>query len=402
MPDFQYVAREMSGSQVTGVLSAQTEREALQNLVARQLFPVKISPAKSATATKAIASRRVAPRLLATFFAQMADLLHSGVPLLRSLELLERQTRHPTLKQVLQGVREQVANGTRLAEAMRGHPKTFNDLTISIIRAGEEGGFLEDSLKRIADFTEHQEELKSRVVGAITYPAVLAVLGTVVVVGMLVFFVPMFEDMFSTLKQNGTLPTATIVLLAFSKILQEWWIGLAVVIGLAVFGLRYYFNTKDGRHMADVLRLKTPGIGQVTRSLAVARFCRVLGTLLKNGVPLLNSLQIAKDATGNQILSNAIATAAENVSSGKTLAGPLRQSGQFPSDVIEMIAVGEEANNLEQVLVNVADKMERQTNRQLDMVVRLLEPLMLVMMASVILFVLIALMLPIFQSSGAL
>jgi general secretion pathway protein F/type IV pilus assembly protein PilC len=333
------------------------------------------------------------------FYTQLADLLRAGVPLLRSLDILERQTRNLTLKTVVKEVRDDVADGTRLAEAMRHHPTVFSELAVSMVRAGEEGSFLEDSLGRIAEFTEHQEELKGRVVGALVYPAFLVVVGTAVVAAMLVFFVPKFEPMFERLREVGQLPWATTALMGLSGFLQAygWLVGLALVAGGVFLGR--WFQDEAGRRRFDELRLRLYGIGYVTRSLGIARFCRVLGTLLHNGVPLLSSLRIAKDATGNRVLSEAIATAAEHVSSGKSLARPLADSKEFPQDIIEMIAVGEEANNLEQVLINIADKMERQTNRQLDLVVRLLEPVMLVVMAGIILFVVVALMLPMLSSS---
>ncbi len=400
MPEFQYVARELSGRQIVGTLSAQSEREALQSLAARSLFTVKIAPVQSTQVEQRLASRRIPPSMLATLFSQMSDLLRAGVPLLRSIELLERQTKNQALKRVLEGVRSRVADGGRLADSMKEHPNAFNKLTVSIVHAGEEGGFLEDSLSRVAVFTEHQEELKSKVVAAMSYPLVLMVLGTIVVVGMIIFFVPGFEPMFDSMKQTGSLPWATTVLLAISNILQKWWWAVLLAIGAAIAGVQYGLATPEGQILLDQVKLKAPGIGYVTRSLGISRFCRVLGTLLHNGVPLLQALNIAKDATGNRVLSDAIAKAAENVSSGKALAQPLAASKQFPTDVLEMIAVGEEANNLENVLIGVADKMEKATNRQLDLVVRLLEPLMLVVMAGAILFLLIALMLPIFQSSG--
>jgi general secretion pathway protein F/type IV pilus assembly protein PilC len=283
---------------------------------------------------------------------------------------------------------------------MRHHPTVFGELTVSMVRAGEEGSFLEESLQRIADFTEHQEELKSRVVGAMAYPVFLVVIGSIIMILMLVFFVPKFEPMFETMRAEGQLPFATIWLLAISAAVKSygWLMGVVIVAG--IFFSRGLFADDAGRRRFDEFRLKIPGLSRVVRSLAVARFCRVLGTLLRNGVPILNSLQIAKDATGNRVISDAIGQAADHVSSGRTLAQPLAECGQFPLDVLEMIAVGEEANNLEQVLIGIADKMERQTNRELDFVVRLLEPLMLVVMAVVILFVLIALMLPIFNSSS--
>ena len=400
MAEFRYVARELSGRQVEGTVSAASEREALGSLAAKNLFPVSIDLADSAKAHQANKRRRVPARILAVFYTQLADLLRAGVPLLRSLDLLVKQTRQMTLKLVVQEVRDQVADGTRLAEALRQHPTVFNELTISMVRAGEEGSFLEESLQRIADFTEHQEELKGRIFGAMAYPAFLVVIGGLILVGMLIFFVPKFEPLFESMRKEGTLPWATIALLSTSSFLQNYgWIVLIAMVAGVFYGQSYFANEK-GRRRFDELRLKVIGVGRVVRSLAVARFCRVLGTLLHNGVPILNSLHIAKDATGNRVISEAIAQAADHVSSGRSLAQPLAECGQFPMDVLEMIAVGEEANNLEQVLVGIADKMERQTNRQLDLVVRLLEPLMLVVMAGVILFVLIALMLPIFNSSS--
>lgn len=402
MPDYRYSARETSGQAVTGVLTAGTERDALSQLAAKGLFPLQITVAETSKAKQASKGKRVSGRLLATFYTQLADLLRAGVPLMRSLDILERQTRHLTLKTVLQEVRAAVADGSRLAEAMRQHPTVFSDLTISIIRAGEEGSFMEDSLGRIAEFTEHQEELKGKVVGAMAYPAFLVVVGTLVVGVMLVYFVPKFEPMFARMRETGQLPWATVTLLALSNTLTQYGLILGVLLGIGgVVGYRSV-DWKAQRHNLDKLRLRLPGIGNLTRSLGVARFCRVLGTLLHNGVPLLTSLKIAKDATGNLVLADAIGKASEEVTSGKSLSKPLLASGQFPPDVIEMVAVGEEANNLEHVLISVADKMERTSNRQLDMVVRLLEPLMLVIMAGIILFIVVALMLPIMNSSSSM
>jgi len=401
MPDFEYVAREMSGRQVTGVLTAASKQDAVRTLAGQSLFPIQIDTAKTAESTEANRSKRVRSRHLVALYSQLADLLHSGVPLLRSLEILEQQASHPGLARVLQEVREQVADGTRLADAMNQHPRIFNELAVSMVRAGEEGGFLEDVLKRIATFTEHQEDLKSRVVGALAYPLFLLVMGIVVVTGMLLFFVPKFAPIFDGLAERGQLPLPTKLLLGFSQLLQNH--GLWVIAGIVAIGWwgKQLLNSEEGRRRADTLRLKIWGLGPILRNLAIARFCRILGTLLRNGVPLLPSLRIAKDATGNKLLSEAIGTAAENISSGKTLARPLAASGQFSREVIEMITVGEEANNLEKVLLDIADNMERRTNRELELYVRLLEPIMLLVMATLILFVMVALLLPVFQSASA-
>jgi len=225
-------------------------------------------------------------------------------------------------------------------------------------------------------------------------------LGSMIVSFMLVYFVPKFEPLFQGLREANQLPMATTILLAISNTLQSYgWLVLLAIIG-GVYGLQQALQSPAGRRQLDHYRLKAILIGSLFRSLAISRFCRVLGTLLHNGVPMLNALRIAKDATGNIVLSEAIGTAAERISSGKSLAQPLQESGHFPIDVIEMISVGEEANNLEQVLLQVAEKMERYTQRRLDLAVRLLEPLLLVVMAAIILFVMVALLLPIFKSSS--
>lgn len=400
MPDFQYIARELSGQQVTGVVTAGSQQEALATLAARQLFPIQVDLAESARKEQKVAHRRVSARALAVFYAQLADLLKSGVPLLRSLELLEKQAVHPTLQLVIREVKEEVADGSRLYDALRRHPRVFSELVVSMVRAGEEGGFLEDVLKRVAAFTDHQEDLKGRVVGAMIYPAFLAVFGTIIVAVLLVKFVPKFQPMFANMAERDSLPWATTALLAMSDAAQRYWVVAALVLFAAGWGLVQWRESERGRLAVDRFRLRMWGLGRIVRTLAIARFCRILGTLLKNGVPILQSLKIAKDATGNLVLSRAIESASENISAGKSLARPLAASRIFPEEVVEMISVGEEANNLEEVLVDIADNLERRTNRELDMAVRMLEPLMLLVMAAIVLFVVIALLLPILQSSG--
>lgn len=392
----------MSGQEVKGLLTAGTETEVVSTLSSRELFPLKIELADSARADDRLRGRRVKARDLATFYAQLSDLLRSGVPLLRSLELLQRQSRNKVLKVVLQEVRDEVADGTRLAEALRQHPNVFSELAISMVRAGEEGSFLEDVLRRIADFTEHQEDLKGRVVGATVYPMFLVVAGGIILTIMMVWFVPKFEPIFQRLEARGELPWATTAVVGISDTLTNYGLAVVGVIAAAVFFAMQYFGTDEGRMTLDRGKLTIPGAGKIYRSLAIARFCRILGTLLSNGVPILNSLRISKDATGNKVLSGAINEASDFISAGKTLAEPLRASGEFPEEAVEIIAVAEEANNLEKVLVDIAESMERRTYRYLDLFVRLLEPAMLLLMALLVLFVMLGLLLPILQSSNVL
>ncbi|HWL09466.1 MAG TPA: type II secretion system F family protein [Planctomicrobium sp.] len=402
MPDYQYIAREFSGQQVSGTLTANSEKEVLSSLSARNLFPIQVMETASSKASGKQIGKRVPARILAVFYSQLADLLRSGVPLLRSLDLLTRQTNHPALKVVLQDVRDQVANGSRLYDSMRQHPNAFTELMVSMVRAGEEGGFLEDVLKRIADFTEHQEELKGRVVGAMVYPIFLLSVGGLIVTALMVWFVPYFEPIFADMKQRGELPWSTTALLAMSNVAQNYWLITLILASIVVYAILQWAKTPNGKYRIDEIRLKAFGLGPITRSLAIARFCRVLGTLLRNGVPVLNSLKISKDATGNKLISISIDKAAEHVSTGRSLARPLGASGQFPEEIVEMISVGEEANNLENVLIDISENLERRTARQVDMAVRLLEPVLLLIMALIVLFVVVALLLPILQTSGML
>ncbi len=396
MPDFTYIARIPSGQQTSGTLTATSEREVLAMLDQRGLFPVRIQPVQAASTGRGTFSfgRRIKSRYLATLYSQLADLLHSGVPLLKSLEILERQSSNPTMVGILKEVREQVADGTSLADAMAPHSRAFNELTVSMVRAGQEGGFLEDVLKRIADFTDHQEDLKSKVVGALAYPVFLSIIGTAIVFGLIIFLVPKFQEMFERQQASGDLPWLTQWLLGTSNFLKNniLWI-LPVLVG-AFFAFRWWARTEDGRWLVDGWKLKIPGAGNIWRNLAIARFCRILGTLLHNGIPILSALKIAKDSTGNRRLTAAIDQAAENVTGGQALAQPLAASGHFPRDIVEMVTVGEESNSLETVLLNIADSTERRTTRQLELFVRMLEPVMLLIMAGITLVVVLALLLP--------
>ena len=400
MADFSYVAMS-GGKRSTGVLSASSERDALAQLDSRGMMALKLEALKTVPAGQ---GKSVNPRVLAAFFSQLADLLQAGVPLLRSLELLERQTSNPALSFVLKDVRATVSDGTGLAQSMGKHPKVFGELAVSMVLAGQEGGFLEDVLRRIADFTEQQEDLKAKVIGALAYPAVLAGLGTVILLVLILFFVPKFEQVFDRLKEKGEMPALTTGLLWVSNTLSNplIFVPLVGVIFLGFGAFTAWASSPRGRYQIDSLRLKIPGAGRIYLSLALARFTRILGTMLANGIPILQALRIAKDSTGNKVLAEAIEQSAENVKGGDSLATPLIQCKYFPRDIVEMVAVGEESNQLEKVLVDVANGLEKRTSRELELFVRLLEPLMLVVMAGLVLLVVAGLLLPIFRMSSVI
>ncbi|HYH64817.1 MAG TPA: type II secretion system F family protein, partial [Urbifossiella sp.] len=366
-------------------------------LDAKGLFPTRIGLARTQAAGGGGLFSRVSARHLATFYSQLADLLHTGVPLLRSLELLERQSTSPKLQAVIREVRGKVADGTGLAQAMAQHPKVFDELAVSMVKAGQEGGFLEDVLKRISTFVEHQEDMKAKVIGALAYPVFLAIAGFTVLNVLVIFFVPKFAPVFEKLKEKDDLPGLTMALMGFSDFLRSWQGGVLAALAVAGCVAFVRWTRGGGRVWADRVRIRVPMFGKIFLNLALSRFTRILGTMLHNGIPILRALNIAKDSTGNRVLTAAIEKSAENVTAGEKLADPLRKSGYFPPDVVEMIAIGEEANTLERVLIDIADGLEKRTARQLELMVKLLEPIMLLVMAGVTLLVVAGLLLPVFK-----
>lgn len=402
MPDFAYTARNAAGKDVTGTISGATKREVLRALAERALYPLRVESAEPAKQSLHF-QRKVKQQLVAMNLMQMADLLHNGVPLLQALKLLADQAAQPQLGEVLLQVHDMVSQGTPLDEAMARHPRVFGELTVSMVRAGSEGAFLEDALKRTADFLDLQEQLKSRIVGAMTYPAFLAGAGFCIVVVLLVFFVPKFAELFARLERTGSgLPLPTVMLLGLSGFLGRYGVFLLAGLIGAVVWARRWAASQQGRLLVDRWKLKLPLFGPIFLNAAVSRFCRVLGTLLHNGVPLLKALDISSDSAGNRVLSAAIRKSAENISSGETLAQPLTACGLIPRSIMAMIAIAEESNSLDSVLVNIADRQDNQIGRQLDLMVRMVEPMLLVVMGTIIMFVLVALLMPVFDMSTAI
>src|SRR5262249_8902021 len=306
MAEFLFEALSATGARSSGTLTATSEREAMSILDARGLFPVRIGRAQASAARRWGFGGRVSARHMATFYSQLADLLKAGVPLLRSLDILERAATQANLQFALRDVRARVADGSGLAQAMSTHPRVFDELAIGMARAGQEGGCLEDVLKRIADFTEHQQDLKAEVVGAMVYPAFLAIVGFIVVNLLIILFIPRFEPIFAKLRAAGELPALTTWLIRLSHFMWPWGllIILVSVIGIIVFRVRGM--SPAVRYGYDRMKLRIPAAGRIYLNLGLSRFTRILGTLLHNGIPILRSLEIAKDSTGNRVLSVAI------------------------------------------------------------------------------------------------
>ena len=371
-------------------MQADSQAAVVRTLDEQQLYPVEVTEGAAAQSVRR--GRRVRPRDVGMMYEQLGDLLTSGVPMLRSLEIIARSGTRGRLSAIVRELYEDVSAGKTLADAMAAHGKVFAELHVAMVRAGEHAGFLEDVLVNLAGFIERQDELRGKVRGALAYPAVLAIVGLAVTVGMLVWLVPRFRTIFEGIEQ----PLPTRIIFAASELLVANKVVLACVAVLGVMGAWGFLKSPAGHSLWERWKLRIPVLGPTIRVVAITRFCRILGTMLANGVPILQALDISKDATGSQVLSDSIAAAAEAVRKGQPLAGPLRAGGLFPVEIVEMIAVAEESNQLDRVLVQVADTVERRTNRQVDTAVRLIEPLILVLMAATIGFIAVALLYPIF------
>jgi len=304
------------------------------------------------------------------------------------------------MKFVLDNVYRRVEEGETPAEAMGRYQIVFGEIGVQMVRAGSEGGFLEESLVHVADYTEAQDDLKGRIVGALVYPVLLFCFMVCVVSAILLFVVPNFEGLFQDLRRKGELPQITESLLYVSKQAKGILLVAVPLFAGVVIWFRIWNRTDHGRRIVDRFKLRSPIVGPVYEGFAVARFCRVLGTLLRNGVPIVKSLNIAADATGNKVLIDAVQRTAENITSGSRLAEPLAVSGCFPRSVVEMIAVAEESNTLDSVLVEISLSLEKRNWRALDIAVRFIEPLMLIILGGVVLFLVLALMLPVFNMSS--
>ncbi len=391
----------MSGQDVKGLISADSRSDVMSMLTQRSLFPMTVAPAKQPL-FKFKFNRTIRAELLAATLTQLSDLLTNGVPLLQALDLLAQQATHDRLKEVLADVRGRIADGKQLHEAMGTHRDVFSDLTLSIIRAGTEGAFLEAALQQTAEFLERQEELRAKIKGAMAYPAFLAVAGSTVTLVLIVFFVPKFSELFASLERQGTLPTPTVILLWLSDFLGRFGIFVAVGVAGLIALTRRWAASPNGRQKLDSIKTKVPVFGPIVLNSAVSRFCRILGTLLRNGVPMLKALEISSDSAGNVVLGEAIRRSAENISAGESLSKPLTKCGLIPSNIMAMISIAEEANNLEKVLSNVADGIDKKVARQLDTMVRLIEPALLMVMGGAVLFVIVALLLPVFEMSTSM
>ncbi len=398
MPSFEYTAISDAGNRVTGVLAAASEAAVLADLESRQLTPVRVAEQQE---KRRLLGQGISASKLGRSYMQLADMLRAGVPVMRALSLLGRQKSDKRLAAVYRKLAEHVSDGGEISDAMELQPGVFPRVHVAMVRAGERGGFLEQIFARLGKFVLGQAELRGKVVGNMIYPVVLVGVGLILLAVIFVVFVPKFESVFDGLRKTGELPAITEGLFFISHALTNYGLVVVAVVGGLVYGGMRLTKRPDVRRKLVEVRNSLPIVGPLTRSLAAARFCRMLGTMEANGVPVISAMQISRQASGNILMEEAIDRAIESVRAGDNLAGPLSESGMFDEDVLEMIAVGEEAGNVDEVMLGIAETIETRIDRMLDTAVRLIEPLMLVMIAGIVVLVAISLLLPMMKMSGS-
>jgi general secretion pathway protein F len=402
MPVYEYTALDQGGKNVNGIIDADSPQAARQKLRGSGIFPVDVKettgrPRELGSRTVSVSSlfKRVKPGEVSVATRQLSILLGAGVPLVGSLEALITQITNPLFKKIIAQVKESVNEGNSLAFALSRHPRIFSNVYVNMVRAGEASGSLDVVLDRLADLGEHQHALRGRFKAALAYPIFMFFVGSLVLFFLITFVVPNMTQIFKDMQQ--TLPLPTVVLIGVSNFLKSFWWLVAMAIAGAVFVLRQLIKTPRGRYVWDEVKLRAPVVGSIVQRIAIARFGMTLGSLLRSGVPLISAIQIVRNIVNNVIIAEVLDNAVEEIQAGKSLASPLAQSKWFPSIVIQMISVGEQSGELETMLGKVAETYEREVESQIMAMTAMLEPVMILVMGLVVGFIVVSILLPIFE-----
>jgi len=402
MPVFEYTALNEKGKKLKGIIDAQSSGAARQKLRESNIYLIELLESSGKKKESLLQRRagglfgKAGAREVTVMTRQLATLLGAGLPLVQSLNTLIVQTSHPHLKKILAQIKEEVNEGSSFSQALTHYPEVFPAFYLNMVRAGEASGTLHLVLERLADFSEKQQALKGRIRAALAYPLFMFLVGSVVLFFLVTFVVPNVTRIFDEMHQ--TLPLITIVLIGVSRFLETfWWLIVAGVAAGAVSLHSFLSKTERGRALRDRIVLRLPVIGPMNRKMAVARFSRTLGTLLESGVPLLASLEIVRNIVGNALIGDAIRQAGNDVREGQSLSAPLARSGLFPAIAVEMISVGEQSGNLEPMLYRIADAYEKEVESSITTLTSLLEPVMILVMGLIVGFIVVSILLPIFE-----
>jgi len=402
MPVYEYTALDEKGKSTSGIIDAEGMRAARQRLRASGVFPVSIQESRETAAKKQTRSfalsrhfGRIKPAEVAMMTRQLSTLIGAGFPLVSALDALLPQTKSRGLQRVLARVKDLIVEGNGFAQALAQFPGTFTPIYVSMVRAGESSGTLEIVLERLADITEKQLALMNRIKTALAYPVFMLMVGTLVLFVLLTYIVPTISGIFADMDQ--VLPTPTRALIFLSTLFKSYWWLLLLVFTALVTSFVQFKKTDRGRYWLDNSTLKLPMFGSLARKMAVARFSRTLGSLLENGVSMLISLEIVKNIAGNQLISDAVAEAAEGVGKGEGLGAALDQGRVFPPLAIQMIQVGEQSGELEKMLYKIADVFENEVETAIMRLTSYLEPVMILVMGGIVGFIVLSICLPIFE-----
>ena len=406
MPVYAYRGFNAAGKEVHGTLDADSARAIKQTLRRDGIFLTELNEARGTAAAQGkkrlanlgLLQERVGVQDVATATRQLATLVGAGIPLVDALVALIDQVDNARLKSVWSEVKQRVNEGAGFGDALSAHPSVFSGLYVNMVRAGETSGALEVVLNRLADFTESQAELRSKLVGTMVYPLLMVVMAFLVIGVLFVFVIPKISRIFES--QKAPLPWPTRLLIAASAFTKDWWFVFVPLIFAGIYATRRYIASPTGRPKYDRFILNAPIFGPLVRMVAITRFCKTLSTLLGSGVPLLAAFDIVKNVVQNQVLLEVIETARDCVKEGESIASPLKRSGHFPPIVTHMIAVGERSGTLEEMLANVARSYDVQVDARLRAMTSLLEPLLLVFMGIIVAVIVFAVLLPMLEMSS--
>lgn len=414
MPRFKYEAMNAQGEAVKDEVEAANSEEAIQKIRARNLFPTNVSELAKKKAKKkakggataigqskkSLALGGVGASALTTFTRQLSTLQDAGLPVVRSIKILEHQMKPGALKNCLIDVADDVESGSTFSEALSKHPKVFDKLYVNMIRAGEIGGVLDQILQRLADFREKAARLKKKVIGAMIYPAVVITVAGGILAGIMIFIVPKFEKMFA--EFDTELPGLTVLLMEIANfIANEWYVGLFIVFAIIVV-YKAIGATSQGRFLLDAVKLKLPVFGVIIGKSTISRFARTLGVLISSGVPILEALSIVRETAGNAVVSRAIGNVHDSIREGESLAEPLGDAKICDDMVVNMVAVGEETGDLDKMLLKVADTYDDDVDTAVEGMTSLIEPIMIVGLGGAVAFIVIALFLPLIELMGSI
>ncbi len=395
MPVFKWEGKTRTGEVKKGEAEGANEQAVIDALKRQQIVATKV---KLKTAPKKKRGRKITGKEICIFLRQFATMIDAGLPLVQCLEILAQNSDNPSFKDILTQVKDDVEGGATFADSLKKHPKAFDNLFVNMIAAGEIGGILDTILNKLGEFIEKNERLKAKVKTAMVYPVAIVAVAMVITSGLLLFVIPIFEAMFEDM--GGTLPLPTQIVINISNFLQSYWYAVFGGMYGALFLFKKYYATSNGRAVCDRLFLKAPVAGDLIKKVAVQKFCGTMSTMLSSGVPIMDSLEIVSKTAGNVVIENALIDVRKAIGEGKTIVEPLKETGVFPSMVVQMIAVGEATGALDTMLGKISEFYEEEVNTAVDGLTALMEPAIMVVLGGLVGGLIIAMYLPIFSMAA--